>query len=237
MPEPEKVRACQSAAPADWESKIKPALAIVGPTAVARKLRMAERSVRAWAAGARRPANPSEVAHTIVAVAHETGLGLPTDEHLRPEEICSELLPRAAAVQAFIVITAAMLAERRGGVRALARAIAGEDGSDLEPTVRRWLALGQSELRPIIELNRIVARLAKFSRSEIRRLRRRIRSRPGPVGDRQAVLAHMSVLNGAEEPLVPTAEETVALPVLLLVVGILASVVRQATGTTTFQHR
>jgi hypothetical protein len=40
-------------------------------------------------------------------------------EHLRAQEICGELPRRAIAVQAFIVITAATLAERHGGVRAL----------------------------------------------------------------------------------------------------------------------
>ena len=139
VPEPEKVRAGQSAASADWESKIKPALAVVGPTAVARKMGLAERSARAWAAGARQPANPGKVARAIVAVANGAGLGLPTDEHLRAEEICGELPCRAAAVQAFIVITVGMLAERHGGVRALARAMAGKNGPRLEPAVRRWL--------------------------------------------------------------------------------------------------
>ena len=104
VPEPEKVRAGRSAASADWDSKIKPALAVVGPSAVARKMGLAERSARAWAAGERQPENPSKVARAIVAVAHEAGLALPTDEHLRAEEICGELPCRAAAVQSFIVI-------------------------------------------------------------------------------------------------------------------------------------
>src|SRR5262249_40844840 len=38
MPEPEKVRAGQSAASADWASKVRPALAVVGPTSVAKKM-------------------------------------------------------------------------------------------------------------------------------------------------------------------------------------------------------
>jgi hypothetical protein len=66
----------------------------------------------------------------------------------------------------------------------------------------------------IIELNRIVARLAKFSRSEIRKLRRRIRSESGRAGDQQAVLAYisllslLSLLNDSDKPVVPTPEET-----------------------------
>ena len=167
--------------------------------------------------GRRQPENPGKVARAIVAVANEAGLGLPTDEHHRAEEICGELPCRATAVQAFIVIAVGMLAERHGGVRALARAMAGKDGPRLEATVRRWLALAPSEPRSIIELNRIVARLAKFSRSEIKKLRRRIRSESGPAGDRQAVLAYISLLNGSDKPVVPTPEETLALPLVLVV--------------------
>jgi hypothetical protein len=120
-----------------------------------------------------------------------------------------------------------MLAERHGGVRALARAMARENGPGPEATVRRWLALGQSELRSILELNRIVARLAKFSRSEIRKLRRRIRTESGPAGDRQAVLAYISLLNGAEKPVVPNPEEALAFPVILVVAGLLVALGRQ----------
>jgi pimeloyl-ACP methyl ester carboxylesterase len=67
-----------------------------------------------------------------------------------------------------------MLTERHGGIRALARAMAGEGETDIEPTVHRWLALAKVEPRPIGELNIIVACLAKFSRAEIGKLRRRI---------------------------------------------------------------
>jgi hypothetical protein len=100
VPDPEKVRAGRSAASADWESKIKPALLVVGPTAVARKMRMAERSVRAWAAAERQPANPGEVARAIVAIARDAGLAFPADELLRAEEICAEVPRRAASIQA-----------------------------------------------------------------------------------------------------------------------------------------
>ena len=63
---------------------MRPALVIVGPATVARKMELAERTGRAWAAGARRPEKPGEVARAIIAVAHGAGLSLPTDEHLRP---------------------------------------------------------------------------------------------------------------------------------------------------------
>jgi hypothetical protein len=225
--EPEKLRAGRSTAAVDWERKIKPALAVVGTMAVARKMGLAERSARAWVAGGRQPENPGKVAGAIVAVANEAGLGLPTDEHLCAEEICSELPRRAAPVQTFIVIAVRMLAERYGGMRALARAMAGKDGSDCEPATRRWLALARSEPRSINQLNPIVAHLAKFSRSETKKLRRRIRREAGPAGDRQTILAHISLLNGAERPVVPKPEETLAFPVILVVASQLVALVRQ----------
>jgi hypothetical protein len=217
VPAPEKVRAGQRATSGDWESKIKPALAVVGPAAVARRMQMAERSARAWVAGERQPENPGEVAQAIVAVAREAGLTLPIDEHYRAEEICGELPSRAAAVQCFIVTAVEMLAERHGGVRALARAMADKDEGNYEPTVRGWLSLDPSEPRSIIKLNRVVARLSKFSRTEIKKSRRRIHHAASPAGDRQAVFAHISLLNGYDKPVVPAPEETLVLPLGLAV--------------------
>jgi hypothetical protein len=210
-----------------WNEVIRPALLIVGPATVAQRMGLAARTGRAWAAGGRLPEKPREVAWAIVAVANEAGLGLPTDEHLRAEEICSELPRRVAAVQCFIVIAVAALAKHYGGVRALARAMAKPGGADLEPTVRRWSDLAQSEPRSIVELNRIVSRLAKLSRAEIKKSRRRIRSESGSVGDRQAVLAYLSLLGGAKKPVVPTPEEMLAFPAVLAVVELLAPVLSQ----------
>jgi hypothetical protein len=73
-------------------------------------MELAPRTVRAWASGERRPEKPSEVARAIVAVAREAGLSLPSDEHLRAEEICAELPGRAVAAQRFISAMVAMLA-------------------------------------------------------------------------------------------------------------------------------
>jgi hypothetical protein len=177
-------------------------------------------TARAWTAGERRPENLREVARAIVALARDAGLGLPSDDHLRAEEICAELPVRAAAVQCFTSVMVMSLAERCGGVRALARTMAGEGATDLEPTVRRWLALVGNEPRPIGELNRILARLAKFSRSEIRKTHRRSRTEPGAAGDRQAIVAHLSLGQGAEKPSVLTPEEMFALPIALAVAGL-----------------
>ena len=199
-----------------WNKVIRPALLIVGPATVARRMGLAARTGRAWAAGGRLPEKPREVVRAIVAVAQEAGLGLPSDEHLRGEDICAALPNRAAAVQCLIESAARMLAEHHGGVRALARAMAGKDGRDCEPAIRRWLALARSEPRSIDQLNPIVARLAKFSRSEIRKLRRRIRSESGPAGGRQAVRAYLSLLRGAKRPVVSTPEEMLAFPVVSL---------------------
>jgi hypothetical protein len=228
VPSPELIRrpapANRRGASAAWESTIKPALVIVGPVAVAREMGLAARTVRAWAAGEREPAEPREAARAIVATAREAGLGLQSDEHLRAEEICSELPRRAEAVQFFITFATVMLAGMHGGIRALSRAMAGEGETAPEPTVRRWLSLVGLELRAIGDLNRIVGRLAKFSRSEIKKMRRRIRAEPGPAGDRQAIVAYLSLLWGAEKLGVLSPEDTLALPAVLAIVALLATV-------------
>jgi hypothetical protein len=110
---------------------------------------LAQRTARTWAAGERRPEKPREVARLLVALAREAALGFSADEHLRAEEIRGELPERVAAVQCFASIMNAALAERCGGVRALARAMAGEGDADLEPTVCRWLTLAGNESRLI----------------------------------------------------------------------------------------
>jgi hypothetical protein len=108
------------------------------------------------------------------------------------------------------------LAERYSGVRALARAIAGKHERNYESTVRRWLSLDPSKPSSVIELNRIVARLSTFSRTEIKKSHRRIHRVAGPAGDRQAVFAYISLLSGYDKPVVPTPEETLALPLVLV---------------------
>jgi len=47
---------------------------------------------------------------------------------------------------------------------------------------------------------------------------RRIRTVSGAAGDRQTVLAHISLLKSGDKPVIPTPEETLALPLVLLVV-------------------
>jgi hypothetical protein len=98
MPPPETGRrpnqAGRDGAFAAWESTIKPARAIVGPAAVARKMGLAQRTARTWAAGERRPEKPREVARLLVALAREAALGFSADEHLRAEEIRGELPER-----------------------------------------------------------------------------------------------------------------------------------------------
>jgi hypothetical protein len=213
---------------AAWDQVIRPALALIGPALVARRMGLAPSTGRSWVAGARRPEKPRDVAQAVVAVARDAGLGLPADEHLRADEICAELPARALGVQFFISFATAMLADRFGGVRPFARALAGEGGADLEPTVRRWIALSGGALRPIHDLNRIVARVAKFSRAEIRNRRRRIAVEPGPAGDRQAAASYLSMLYGSEKPIVLASEEMLvfALVVAIALAAVVAGQIR-----------
>jgi hypothetical protein len=96
--------------------------------------------------------------------------------------------------------------------------------ADLEPTVRRWVALAGKEPRPIGDLSGILACLAKYSRSEITKTRRRIRTEPGPAGDRQEIVGHLSLAHGADEPVMLMLEETLALPAALALAALLALV-------------
>jgi hypothetical protein len=58
----------------------------------------------------------------------------------------------------------------------------------------------------------------KFSRSELRKARRRIGTVPGPAGERQAVVAYLSMLCGDEKPVVLSPEEALILPIAICIV-------------------
>lgn len=74
------------------------------------------------------------------------------------------------------------------------------------------------------------ARLAKFSRAEIRNMRRRISAEPGPAGDRQTVLVHLSLLYSAEKPMVLAPEETLLFPIAIVIGCLLGVLVRAANS-------
>jgi hypothetical protein len=194
----------------NWEA-VRKALALVGPAAIAKRVGLTERNARRWGAGATLPNEPERVAQAVVAVAAEAELLLPEDHALDSEAICAELPGRAAMAQCFVAAMTALLAERRGGIRSLARVM--EIDKD---TVRQWLALNEGELRPIKKTNAIIARLAKFARSEIRALKHRITTDHGPAGDRQAIVACLSLFYGAEKLIILSPAETLALPAALL---------------------
>lgn len=206
-----------------WETAIKPALILVGPATVAKRMSLAPRTGRSWAMGEREPAEPAKVARTIVAIAQELGLGFATDELHRSEEICADLPMRAALVQYLIAAATQWLAKEFGGRRGLARAMQPAGESDHEPTLRRWIALGSGEVQPIAYLNGIMARLAKFCRGEIRKKGRRFTVESGPAGDRQVVWSLHQLLTGANTVQVPSGDETlIILPALVLVASLAA---------------
>jgi hypothetical protein len=105
VPSPETVRRTYTAdqdgsSAAVWENTIKPALAVVGPTVVARRVGLAARTARAWLAGERRPEEPGKVARMIVAVAQEAGLGLPPTSTFGPRRFAANYRaapPRSSA--------------------------------------------------------------------------------------------------------------------------------------------
>jgi hypothetical protein len=49
----------------------------------------------------------------------------------------------------------------------------------------------------------------------------------GPLGDRRTVLAYLSLLSDAKKPVLPTPEEILAFPVVLVVAELLAPVLSQ----------
>jgi hypothetical protein len=93
-------------------------------------------------------------------------------------------------------------------------------------TVRRWLALARSELRPIGETNAIVAMLAEFARVQIRAARRRIVTDQTPVGDREAIVSYVVLVHTGKVPLSLAPEETLAFPAVMLVVAVFVCVVQ-----------
>jgi hypothetical protein len=70
----------------------------------------------------------------------------------------------------------------------------------------------------------MVARLAEFSRAEIKRIRRRLDAELGPVGDRQGILSYLSPAHGAEKPVILAPDETFTPPAVLALASLTAVV-------------
>jgi hypothetical protein len=209
-----------------WET-IRAAIAVVGPTQVTTRMGLTSRSASYWAAG-KSPSDPDKVAQAVVAVATKAGFLLPDDNGLSSEAICAELPWRGAAAQFFVSAMVALIADRLGGLRELARTMAID-----EKTARRWLALCQGELRPVGKINAIVAKLGKLARREIGTARRRMALDHGPAGERQAIVAYLSVLDGAEKPIILSSADTLALPLTFLLVALFLAVLVGAFADST----
>jgi hypothetical protein len=74
----------------------------------------------------------------------------------------------------------------------------GRHGVRCEAISNPLVALGQGTLWPMGEINRIIARPAKFSPAELRKMHRRIATEPGPTGNRQAISSYLSLVTGPE---------------------------------------
>jgi hypothetical protein len=221
----------------DWADTIRPALAVVGPAAVAREMRVARSTLSRWLDGRRAPGKPHAVAEAIAVCAHRAGLALPGEGAMIAETLCARLPDRAARVQFFAGSAVELLAERYGGLRPLARAIGG-DTADAEDAGRSFLrdalALATADQRPLNEISRTFARLAEFARNELRKKRRRIAGddllpSPGPMRDRQTVAAFLRFLHG-DKPVAPPAAETFDAPSLPAMLLWLDMAARRASG-------
>jgi hypothetical protein len=223
---PGRGRASSPSESCDWEAA-RAALAVVGPAAVAQRLGLDARNPRRWLDGTRLPANPYQTAVAIAQCASRMGLGLPSDDELGVDAICSALPRRAAEAQCFISVAVVLLAQHQGGLRKLAEAMTGKPAAGLGPAVdessiRRWLALAKGPLRPIGETNAILAKLAQFARRLIREKKRRSPSvDAGPAGNRQIIVACLSLLYGVKEFVVLEKMETLELPAALLLAALL----------------
>jgi hypothetical protein len=196
-----------------WEA-VCAAVTVVGPAQVTALMGLTPRSARYWAAG-KFPNEPDKVAQAVVIVATKAGFLFPGDHRLSNEAICAELPWRIVAAQFFVAAMIALIADRLGGLRELARAMEID-----EKTARRWVALCQGELRPVGKINAVVAKLDKLARREIGNGRHRMAFDHGPAGERQAIVAYVSVLHGAEKPIILSSAETLVLSAALLIVRI-----------------
>jgi hypothetical protein len=188
---------------------VRQALALIDPRAVAKNMGLTPRSGLYWASGSKLPHDPGKVIEAIVALVAKAGVLLPSNDPLSNEAICAELPGRVGAVAGFAAAMTALFAETHGSQRELARAM----GIDRE-TVRCWLTLNQCE-PPIRPINAIIAKLAKFARSEIRALRRRVTTDYGAAGDRQAIVAYLPLVYRMREPIIRSSAETLILAAAL----------------------
>ena len=187
-----------------WNSAVRPAIEIVGVVAVAGRRVVSPRAVRQWAAGDRRPEKPALAALAVARTAWDLGLCHDTDDVTgEPFAVCAALPERLAEAKLFNSAMAAMLAARYGGRARLAERL-----GIAESTVHR--AGDGKTAGPVAAF---LGRLGRLARVEMRGAGHRVQQIEGGLrGDRQAVVAWLSLICGAKRPVVVSPDEALRLP-------------------------
>ena len=187
-----------------WNGAVRPAIEIVGIAAVARWRVVSPRTVCQWAAGDRRPEKPALAALAVARAAWDLGLCHDRDDVTgAPFAVCATLPARLAEAKLFNSPMAATLAALYGGRAGLAERL-----GCAESTVHR--AGDAKTARPVAAF---LVRLGRLARVEIRGAGHRVpQIEDGRGGDRQAVVAWLSLVCGAERPVVVSSDEAVGLP-------------------------
>ena len=187
-----------------WDSAARPAIGIVGIAAVARWRVTSPRTVRQWATSDRRPEEPAKAALAVARAAFDLGLCHDQDDVTgAPFAVCATLPARLDEAKLFNSATAAMLATRYGGRAGLAERL-----GCAESTVHR--ANDAKTARPVAAF---LERLGRLARVEIRAAGYRVpQIEDGRRGDRQAVVAWLSLVCGAKRPVIVSPDEAAGLP-------------------------
>jgi hypothetical protein len=180
-----------------------PALHAMGATAVARALKVPQRTTENWLYGNRRPKDPAKAMLRIAEAAYSLGLILTHADPSEPAERCRRIPERVRISQAFAGTATAALVERCG-TPLVAR---GMERS--EQMVRRYARLADDEPWPAHSMGQVISRLALLCRSEADANDFRLNAtEPGPLGERQVILAWLGWIDpdrfpGDKGPVMP----------------------------------
>ena len=177
-------------ADARWEA-VRAAIEAVGAKAVAERLGVAKRTVRAWVADKNRPEDIAKIEAAILGAAL-AGLGLAVE--------CKALPKALLAAQRFNTIAAIMLAPHFGGRPGLAGMLG---------MSQRALDLAIADRSPAGKpMAAFLARLGSLARQDIRLPK----FEEGHRGNRVAITALLSLVVRARAPIAKPAEWCLALP-------------------------
>lgn len=214
----------------NWENAVRPAMKALGRKAVADALRISPDTVKAWIDGRWAADDIAWVSRAVFYLAGSQGLF--TESQLETHGITTilSLVPeRIALARFFNVFATAMITANIGGIRSTAGKI--RIGKNV---INRWCS-PKNAPHTLADINSHLAILGRFARAELRKarlLRGPLREACQPrrsaagnmmesrIGDRIALFAYLSVLQGSEQPAVSTQEEI--FPAVVLIAACMA---------------